>query len=47
MFPTQKARNALNKAITLIDYDIYNDTHKQYEFLKQTLLAQKMKNLKQ
>ncbi|POG74129.1 hypothetical protein GLOIN_2v1476462 [Rhizophagus irregularis DAOM 181602=DAOM 197198] len=30
---------ALNRAITSIDYDIYDDIHKQHEFKKQTILA--------
>ena len=32
---------ALNRAITSIDYDIYNDIHKRHEFKKQTILADK------
>ncbi|POG74137.1 kinase-like domain-containing protein [Rhizophagus irregularis DAOM 181602=DAOM 197198] len=30
---------AINRAITSIDYDIYDDFHKQHEFKKQTILA--------
>jgi hypothetical protein len=32
---------ALNRSHALIDYNIYNDRHKQIEFLKQTILADK------
>src|SRR5579862_4225995 len=35
----QKINNAINRAFTLIDYSIYNDMHKRYEFKKQTVLA--------
>ena len=31
----------LNRIVALIDYDIYNDFHKQHEFKKQTVLADK------
>src|SRR5436190_1306780 len=31
--------SAIRKANALIDYNIYNDIHKQYEFLKQTILT--------
>ncbi|EXX51651.1 Ipl1p [Rhizophagus irregularis DAOM 197198w] len=41
MFSNYKAHAALIRAISLIDYNIYDDIHKQYEFLKQTLLAEK------
>ncbi|EXX52929.1 Tpk3p [Rhizophagus irregularis DAOM 197198w] len=30
-----------NRAYSLIDYNIYTDAHKQYEFLKRTILADK------
>src|ERR1044072_6373416 len=30
---------AINRANTLIDYNIHNDIHKQYEFKKQTIVA--------
>src|ERR1044072_9112597 len=30
---------AINRAITLIDINIHNDIHKQYEFKKQTIVA--------
>src|SRR3954467_8553849 len=30
---------ALNRANTLIDYNIHDDIHKQHEFKKQTILA--------
>src|SRR5437763_11511527 len=32
---------ANNRALNLIDHNIYNDIHKQYEFMKQTVLADK------
>jgi hypothetical protein len=32
-------RAALNRSIALVDYKIYNDMHRQFEFRKQTLLA--------
>ncbi|GES76240.1 kinase-like domain-containing protein [Rhizophagus clarus] len=32
---------AINRAIISIDYDIYDDFHKQHEFKKQTILADK------
>ncbi|POG74133.1 kinase-like domain-containing protein [Rhizophagus irregularis DAOM 181602=DAOM 197198] len=32
-------RSAINRAITLIDYDIYDDIHKRHEFKKQIILA--------
>ncbi|GES76244.1 kinase-like domain-containing protein [Rhizophagus clarus] len=32
---------ALNRTIISIDFDIYDDLHKQYEFSKQTILADK------
>ncbi|RGB25139.1 kinase-like domain-containing protein [Rhizophagus diaphanus] len=32
---------AINRAYALIDYDIYNDPHIQYEFKKQTILVDK------
>src|SRR6266498_3826061 len=31
----------INRALNLIDNNIYNDIHKQYEFMKQTVLADK------
>ena len=31
-----------NRAITLTDTNIYNDIHKQFEFQKQTVLADKI-----
>jgi hypothetical protein len=34
-----KVYAALNRSIALIDYDIHNDIHKQYEFRKQTILT--------
>src|SRR5688572_18308747 len=30
---------AINRSYALIDYNIHNDLHKQYEFPKQTILA--------
>ena|SRR5438034_10974839 len=30
---------AINRAYALIDYNIHNDQHKQYEFTKQTILT--------
>jgi hypothetical protein len=35
----QSANAAINRANSLIDYDIHNDIHKQFEFVRQTLLA--------
>ncbi|PKY51372.1 kinase-like protein [Rhizophagus irregularis] len=35
----QKVNAAINRAYALTDYNIYNDVHKQYEFRKQTILA--------
>ena len=32
---------AINRAISLINYDIHNDIHKQDEFIRQTVLADK------
>ncbi|GET67194.1 kinase-like domain-containing protein [Rhizophagus irregularis DAOM 181602=DAOM 197198] len=32
----------LNRAVTLTDTNIYNDRHKQFEFQKQTVLADKI-----
>ncbi|PKY32706.1 hypothetical protein RhiirB3_451086, partial [Rhizophagus irregularis] len=34
-------RSAINRAITLIDYDIYDDIHKRHEFKKQIILVDK------
>src|ERR1043165_7082635 len=31
----------INRVNALIDYNVYNDIHKQYEFQKQTVLADK------
>ncbi|GET57245.1 kinase-like domain-containing protein [Rhizophagus irregularis DAOM 181602=DAOM 197198] len=39
MSSNPKVSVALNRAYALIDYKVYNDTHKRYEFQKQTLLA--------
>jgi hypothetical protein len=41
MSSTQKALVAINKTIALIDYNVFNNLHKQHEFLRQTLLADK------
>ena len=30
---------AINKSVALIDYNIYDDFHKQHEFKQQTILA--------
>uniref|UniRef100_U9UEV1 Uncharacterized protein n=1 Tax=Rhizophagus irregularis (strain DAOM 181602 / DAOM 197198 / MUCL 43194) TaxID=747089 RepID=U9UEV1_RHIID len=30
---------AINRSIALIDYNVHTDMHKQYEFKKQTVLA--------
>jgi hypothetical protein len=39
----QELVNAITvRAYSLIDYNIYTDIHKQYEFLKQTILANKL-----
>jgi hypothetical protein len=35
------ASAALNRAAELIDYNIYNNFHKRYEFLQKTILADK------
>ncbi|GES75089.1 kinase-like domain-containing protein [Rhizophagus clarus] len=35
----QLVNAAVNRAFASIDYNIYNDIHKQYEFKKQTILA--------
>ncbi|PKY21306.1 hypothetical protein RhiirB3_409342, partial [Rhizophagus irregularis] len=32
----------INRAFTLTDTNIYNDIHKQFEFQKQTVLADKI-----
>ncbi|RIA78686.1 hypothetical protein C1645_842618, partial [Glomus cerebriforme] len=32
---------AINRASALIDYNIYDDTHKQYKFVQKTILADK------
>jgi hypothetical protein len=32
-------QSTINRAINLIDYSIHNNVHKQYEFIKQTILA--------
>ena len=37
----EKVDAAVNRAYALIDFSIYNDQHKQYEFKKQTVLADK------
>ena len=43
MSTTQKEQElalaAINRAYALIDYNIYDDQHKQYEFTKQTILT--------
>ncbi|GBB86664.1 hypothetical protein RclHR1_13030004 [Rhizophagus clarus] len=33
------AQASINRSIALIDYNVHNDIHKQYEFMKQTVLA--------
>ena len=35
----QKVNNAINRAYALTDFSIHDDWHKQYEFRKQTVLA--------
>ena len=32
----------VNRALSLIDYNIYTDIHKRYEFQRQTILANKL-----
>ena len=41
MFDEQKVESAIARAYTLINYNIYNNIHKEYKFKQDTVLADK------